>query len=248
MAANWLKLNDSKTEFIIFGKQKLLDGVGIDSVKLGDSTVAAVDSVRSIGAHLDSNLKMKKQISQMCKSAYFNLHQISRIKKYLMPIQLKTLIHSHVTSRLDYNNCLLIGIPSKDISRLQLVQNSAARLIAGLKKKDHITPTLVKLHWLPVKYRILYKLLLLTFKSLNGKGPEYLQELLIPYIPSRSLRSSNDCKLLVPKTNFVETAKRAFCVRAPQEWNNLPAWLRNKTTVDSFKNNLKTYLFKQAYH
>ena len=161
--------------------------------------------------------------------------------------QAKTVIHTHITNKLDYNNSLLMGCPKKVIRRMQLVQNAAARVITGCKKKDHVTPILHQLHWLPVEYRIVYKVLLLTFKVLNGKGPEYLRELLTVYVPGRSLRSETDNLLCVPRTKYVETQKRAFGVQAALQWNKLPVSLRHTDTVDSFKKALKTHLFKHAY-
>ena len=102
----------------------------------------------------------------------------------------ETLIHAFVTSKLDYCNSLLSGLSQNQIQRLQYVQNSAARLLTGTRKYNSITPILRELHWLPVAERIHFKILLLTFKSLNGMAPFYLNELLSPYIPSRTLRSS----------------------------------------------------------
>ena len=177
----------------------------------------------------------------------FVLYQIGKIRKYLTEDQAKTIVHSHVTCRLDQNNSLLIGLPKKSLSRLQLIQNASARLIVGLKKRDHITPTLMQLHWLPVEQRVLFKVLLLVYKALHDKGPLYLKELLTPYVPSRTLRSSSDKLLNVPATHYVETSKRAFGVRAPHEWNKLPTELRSKDTVNSFKSALKTYLYREAY-
>jgi hypothetical protein len=247
MSANWLKLNDSKTEFIVFGDKKSLSNLDINSIIVGDSDVAAVQCVKSIGAHLDNSLKMNKQISSTCRASWFFLHQIGKIRQYLNEEQTKTVIHAHVTSRLDQNNSLLVGLPKKDLRPLQAVQNAAARLIVGLRKRDHITPTMKRLHWLPVEYRILYKVLLLTYKSLNGCGPEYLKELLNNYVPTRSLRSSHSGQLCVPKTHYVTTKKRAFGACAPTEWNKLPTNIHHKDSVNSFKTALKTYLFKLAF-
>jgi hypothetical protein len=165
------------------------------SLTLGECSVPQNEYVKIIGALFDSNLNMDQQISATCKAAWFYLYQIGKIRKYLTEEQTKSVVHAHVTSRLDQNNSLLIGLPKKKLIRLQRVQNAAARLITGLQKRDHITPALYELHWLPIAQRILYKVLLLTYKALHGIGPEYLRELLTEYVPSRPLRSSSDSKL-----------------------------------------------------
>ena len=145
------------------------------------------------------------------------------------------------------NNSLLLGLQKEKLTRLQRVQNAAARLIAGLRKKDHITPTLKRLHWLPIEQRIIYKVLVLVYKALSGEGPLYLQELLQRYVPLRKLRIEQDNLLCVPNCNFVNTERRAFGIRAPAEWNKLPRNLRCKDTLVSFKSGLKTFLFQVAY-
>ena len=247
MAANWLKLNDSKTEFIIFGSQNNLSKINIKTITVGGETINISQSVKSIGATLDCNLGLDKQIMTTCRSAWYHLHQISKVRRFLTTEQVKTVIHAHVTSRLDLNNSLLIGLPKKALTRLQMVQNASARLIMGLKKRDHITPTLAQLHWLPVEKRIIFKILLLVYKSLNGQGPAYLHELLIPYIPPRNLRSASENKLCVPSCHYADTRKRAFGIRGPSEWNNLPKDIKSCPSTNSFKKALKTHLFKLAY-
>ena len=183
----------------------------------------------------------------MCRNAWFYLHQIGRIKKYLTGEQVKSVIHAHVTSRLDQNNSLLLGLQKQKLTKLQHVQNAAARLISGTKLRDHISPVLRQLHWLPIEQRILYKVLVLVYKALNGYGPAYLHDLLQPYVPLRELRISQHHLLCVPKTKYVVTERRAFGIRGPTEWNKLPFELRCKETLSSFKGGLKTHLFLVAY-
>ena len=113
----------------------------------------------------------------------------------------KTLTHALITSRLDYDNALLYGLPSTLMTRLQKVQNSSARLVTRTHKREHITPVLHSLHWLPVIYRSQYKILMYTFKALQVTAPQYLEEVVLPYQPTRSLRSESGAFLAVPTTH-----------------------------------------------
>ena len=117
---------------------------------------------------------------------------------------------------------LLYGTSNLVIQKIQRVQNAAARFLMGTLKYEHNTPVLQSLHWLPVPYRIEYKILLITFKALNGMAPNYLQELLTLYEPSRALRSTDNKLLRVPKTRLKTYGDRAFYALAPKLWNLLP--------------------------
>ena len=152
-----------------------------------------------------------------------------------------------MTAKLDNLNSLLYGLPDSKIKQLQHIQNSAARLVEKVRKFDNTTPILKKLHWLPVAFRIEYKILLLCFKCLNDLGPKYLAELLIPYVPTRSLLSLDKKLLVEPKSRLKSYGDRSFSICAPRLWNKLPMSLRECEKVDTFKSNLKTYSFKQAF-
>ena len=209
MATNWLQLNDGKTEFLIFGSKQNLASLKRNSINIGqcEITSSKLNAVKCIGAYFDNIMKLEKQITFMCKSAWYHLYQISKIRRFLTTEQTKSVIHAYVTSRIDQNNRLLIGLPKNSLKRLQYVQNASAKLIVGAKKHDHVTPTLITLHWLPVEQRILFKVLLLTFKCLNGQGPTYLKNLLVPYTPTRTLRSASGNLLVLPQTHYVDTRK-----------------------------------------
>jgi hypothetical protein len=114
---------------------------------------------------------MKSHVKSVCKSAYFELHNINTIRKSLSKEATATAIHAFVTTRLDHCNALLYGLPKVTISKVQHVQNSAARSLVGAKRRDHITPILMDLHWLPVTKRVDYKILVLVYKALSGNGP-----------------------------------------------------------------------------
>ena len=133
---------------------------------------------------------LKKQINNICKGAWYVIQKIGRIRPYLSQEVCERLVHAFISSKLDSYNSILYGLPVTELNKLQRVQNAAARLISRTPKSHHITPILQQLHWLPVKDRISFKLLLLTFKALHGLAPIYISELIKPYNPSRSLRSS----------------------------------------------------------
>ncbi len=248
MKMNKLKLNDSKTEFIIVGTPAMQRKVSIPHIMVGDDRITPSNQVRDLGSQLDKHLTLVPHVSNIVKSVQFHLRNISHIRKYLTKDATQSLIHALVTSRLDCNNALLVNMPAGQINRLKLLQNTAARIITGTPRRSHITPVLIQLHWLPIPQRIEFKILLLTFKCLIGIGPCYLSELLVKYEPRRTLRSCNDpVTLVIPKYIKQGMGERSFSFAAPKFWNRLPANLRSCTEVEDFKGRLKTYLFKAAY-
>ena len=191
---------------------------------------------------------MKKQIAETCKSGFFHIRNIARIKRHLPFESNQVLIHAFVTSKLDYCNSLYYGLPDYLIQKLRYVQNSAARLLTGSRKHDQITPILKELHWLPIQQRIIYKILTLTYKTLNSDAPMYLKDLLQRYKPARNLRSASKNLLLVPKFKLKTYGSRAFSVAAPTLWNNIPENIRQSPTFSTFKSRLKTSLFKTVFN
>ena len=228
----------------IFSLPRLPD---IFTISIGDDDIEATPCVKNIGAIIDDQMSMVPQINSICKSCYIHLRHLGQIRRYLTPEATATLVHAFVTSKLDNLNSILHGIPDYLVQKLQLIQNQAAKLILRKKKFDSVTPLLKSLHWLPVKYRLDFKILLLTYKCLNGHAPEYLSELLQSYMPSRTLRSSSKDLLKEPSYRTSSYGKRAFSVIAPRLWNSLPMEIRSSPSVASFKRSLKTHFFKQAF-
>ena len=247
MTANKLKLNTDKTELLIL-KSKFRPSPSLPFIKVGDDNIQPTESTRNIGVIFDSTMSMCAHINNVVKVAFYHLRNIAKIRKYIGSDATEILIHSFVTSKLDFCNSLLYGLPKNNIEKLQRVQNAAARLITGIGKYDHISTTLRELHWLPIEYRIIFKINLMTFKILHNTAPKYLKQLLHNYRPTRCLRSSSDKWILTQQRFNQKTyGSRKFSVAAPTLWNQLPTQIRAIDNINTFKAKLKTYLFKIAY-
>ena len=149
-------------------------------------------------------------------------------------------MHAFITSKLDYCNSSLYGCRKMQLKKLQHVQNTAARIVTQTRKFDHITPVLFDLHWFPVSYRTVFKILLLVFKSLNNLSPSYLADRLSYQSHSRNLRSASQQVLEQPRSFTKTYGDKAFSVCAPKLWNSLPLDLRKSPSLTGFKKGLKT--------
>ncbi len=136
-----------------------------------------------------------------------------------------------VISRLDYCKALLAGLPSNTIKPLQMIQNAAARLVFNEPKRAHVTPLFVSLHWLPVAAHIKFKTLMLAYRTTTGSAPSYFHSLLRIYIPSISLRSGSERRLVVPSQRGSKSLSRTFSFTIPG-------------SLSIFKQQLKTHLFQ----
>jgi hypothetical protein len=189
---------------------------------------------------------MEQQVKSMCKKAFYNIKNIAHIRKSLSKEDTKTAVHALVTPHLDYGNALLHGVNKRMLNKLQVAQNSAARLIERLRKYDRISHVRKDLHWLPVQARINFKILNMTWKAMNGQSPKYITNLLINKTSSHNLRSNDQNVLKVPRCN-TKYGERAFSCIAPKLWNNLPHHMRKIDSNDIFRSKLKTHLFHNSY-
>ena len=159
-------------------------------------------------------------INNICQNASLIIRNIGR--KYLSQADIKRLVHAFITSRLDYCNSLLYGLPERDLGKLQHIQNTAVRLVTCAKCNHHSDPILRNLHWLP------------------------MNELLEPYHPPQLLRSAQWNLLKVPNTRTIIYGNRAFSYAAPTLWNSLPEPVKTAESLGAFKTALKTFLFSKA--
>ena len=250
MSNNMLALNEGKTEVIRFSSKFVKGNQSREcDIQVGEVVVHSSPTVRDLGVLFDSCMSMKPHISNLCKLASFALWRISKIRHLLDQDSTEKLVHAFVTSRLDYCNSLLYGLPCNLLNKIQLIQNSAARVVSRTKKSDHITPVLSRLHWLPLQKRIEFKILCIVYKILHDMAPVYLQELLTIRSSGRALRSSVHGSYILhqPISDTAFYGDRAFSVCAPRLWNRLPFLLRSCSSFSSFKANLKTHLFKEYF-
>ena len=198
-------------------------------------------TVSNLGFKMDSDFKLDRQIGAIVKSSFFRLRQLAKVKPFLAQKHFETVIHAFITSRLDYCNALYSGLSQSSLTHLELVQNAAACLLTGARKREHITPILASLHWLPVHFRVHFKILLFVFKSLNGLTPPYLSELLHAYAPARRLRSADELLREVPRSKRKLRGERAFSTAGHKLWNDLPLHIRQTPHCPFLKLILKPF-------
>ncbi|XP_030580839.1 uncharacterized protein LOC115777144, partial [Archocentrus centrarchus] len=247
MTSNFLLLNSDKTEILVLGPTNLRNMVSNQILTLDGITLASSNTERNLGVIFDQDMSFNAHIKQICRTAFLHLRNISKIRNILSQSDAEKLIHAFITSRVDYCNSLLSGCPKSSLKSLQLIQNAAARVLTGTRKREQISPILASLHWLPVKSRIEFKILLLTYKVLNNQEPSYLKDLIVPYHPNRALLSQTAGLLVVPRILKSRMGGRAFSFQAPLLWNQLPAWIQETDTLSIFKIRLQTFLYDQAY-
>ena len=184
----------------------------------------------------------------MCQAAYYHLYIIRSIRDCLTQHATELLDHSLVISRLIYGNSLLYGLSDQLLDKLQRVQNAAVRGVMKASPYDHVIPILHTLSWLPVRYRIQYKITITTYKASHLLAPSYPSDQLEFYQPSRILRSSSEYLLVVYRAHLRHNGDRAFCIAAPSLWNDLPPTMRKCDSIQQFKRFDKTQLFKRAVY
>ena len=236
MDSFFLKMNPDKTEIILLLPPRFKNVHTINGCIFSDGTCVRFSNfVKTLGFIIDKYVNMDLHVNSVVSHCFKLLGDIRKIKHLLSKKHTIMLVHAVVNSRLDYCNSLLYGVNAGLIDKLQKVQNAAARLISNRGKFEPISDVLVQLHWLRVEERIIFKVLVLIYKCVNGVAPESLINLI-------DVRDAEHC-LLVYKYYLSVHARRSFSYIAPRLWNNLPVSIRLSTSVSQFKNQTKYLLF-----
>ena len=236
MSSHFLKLNAGKSQLLIFTPKNIREHLCMDSVYIGNNVFIPVSlEALNLGVKLDFQLTFSPHISMVISQSYKQIYNIGQIRKYLEVEDLRTLVQALIVSKMDNCNALLYGVAEYEISRLQKLQNSCARLIYGARKNESVSALLHQLHWLPVKPRIYFKILLIVFKFFQDRTPVYINECL-------EVVNQENFTLKINRTNTAY-GDRAFQNCAPRLWNSLPPYLKIIGTIDLFKKHLKHYLF-----
>ena len=213
----------------------------ISGVILENSCIRFVDSAKNLGVIIDSVLNFEEQIAKLVKSCFATIRKLSQVKIYLTQQHLQTLVSSLIFSQLDYCNALYYGLPAYTINKLQRVQNCAARLV--WKNKIPFSSSLDgvydSLHWLRIRFRILYKILLMVYKCLHQKAP--------PDVAAMICYAQSERTMKLKETRALSSyGDRAFSHVAPKLWNILPVVIRLEHDQIEFKTKLKSFLMTRG--
>lgn len=242
MRSSSLVLNDDKTEIKVFSRATLTAPLNFAIFDRPPETT----STRSLGFILDSAMSFRDQIDAVCKSANFHLYRIRAIRNRIDTATARTMVNWLVMSRVTSFLSLYHGLPNRDTHRLQLIQNKAARLVCQVHPREHITPTLRELQWLPITALAEQRLLHIAHKAIYTGQPTYIAGLLTMYDPPRDLRSRGGSLLVQPRCRG-RYGERCFSFAAPKLWNSLPEDLRTNPSFSVFKRKLFIHIFSKCY-
>ena len=241
---NKLSLNPEKTEFCIFSTKCIQDVINVCGQQIYSST-----TIKSLGVHFDQRLTMNDQIISICRYGYAFLRGLRYIRRALDTKSIISIVNSFVVSKIDYCNSLLYGITAANYKRLQKLQNTAARLITNTNRRQSAKPLLQQLHWLPIEYRIKFKIAYLTYICHHFARPIYLCSLLRTRTHLRTLRScNNNHQKYEPARCRLKVGEHRFSVAGPTIWNALPSEVTACANLDIFKKRLKAQFFTQYFN
>ena len=251
MSANYLKLNSDKTVVKVFRPERQNSDPTIDKFSLFDNNVSTepLKSVKLLGVILGQNMNFKEFVNRKVQICNLQLRNLWSIRMCL-PLETRILLVTNlIISNLDYCNSLLISSPNYVVATLQRALNKAVRFIFSVRRGEHITPYLLKLHLLPVSYRIKYKIILIAFKILHKVSPIYLTEKIQTFYPTTTtyLRPGSGRDQFMFEISLNQIKNGNLLTLMISEWNSLPLNLRKIRELNVFKTHLKTCMFKQAF-
>ena len=235
MNTHFLRLNQDKTKIIVIVPPSLRNEIVVNGMFLNNECIGFVDSAKNLGFVLDRVLTFEPQVKKVVKSCFMMIRKLYSIRQFLTTNQLKQLVCSKVFSNIDYCNALYFGMNASLLKKLQHVQNSAARLIIRKGCPMSLDNFFLDSHWLKVRQRIIYKIVLMVHKCVHLKAPQSLSGLL------KFGDSGRTMKLQELKVNS-KFGARAFSRVGPKLWNCLPLQIRSEYDTDVFKKSLKSYL------
>ena len=222
LSENYLKLNDSKTEFFIAGSWYNINKLPNISLKIGCHSIPISKTIRNLGVIFDQTMTLSQHVDSLRRSIKYHIRNPWRIRRFIDTESCHAAARALITSQLDYCNALFTLLSSSDVKHLQRLQNSAARLVFAVGRKVDASSLLEKLHWLPVKKRIIFKVLLYVYKALSNSAPSYLSQCFTLYHPSCQLRSSEDKTLLCIRRELTAIGRKNFNIAAAYAWMNCP--------------------------
>ena len=236
----FLKLNESKTKLLIMAPPSVQLEIVIRGIFIGKDCIRFVDSAKNLGIILDNILSFESQINKVVKVCFAMLKKLHQVKGYLSKEDLQELVCSLIFSQMDYCNSLYNGVNSTLMTKLQHVQNCAAKLIMKRRIPAGGMDTVLKdLHWLKVKFRCMYKLLLIVHHRVHNRAPNEIISLL-PYADSGRTMNLRESK------SSNKYGDKAFSHVGPKMWNLLPRTVRDVVDTAAFKKALKTYLMTRG--
>ena len=180
MANYFLKVNPSKTEIILFSPPSMKSVPKIQGIFVNDGCIRFSESVKLLGVQFDSLLDFDSYVCKLVSECWYQLQNIRKIRRYLSVDELKKLVHAIISSKIDYCNSILYGVKASTLAKLQTVQCEAAKVVSCIPTGSSISDqTFENLHWLKVKERIVFKILLLVHKFFVDKAASFFADLLL---------------------------------------------------------------------
>ena len=236
----FLCLNASKTKILVVCPPSIRDSITLRGAFIDNVCIRFVRHAKNLGVVLDEVLSFGQQVQCVVKASIGMIKKIAEIKSFLTEEELVTVICACILSKIDYCNAIYYGINENLLKKLQSIQNSAMHVIRKRTNQEHLSTTELfrKYHWLPVKQRIIFKMMLIVHKCLLGRAPESLCNMF-------ELGGSERTRKLVEQACHGQMGERSFSVAGTKLWNLLPKGVRMEEDTEEFKKKLKTFLFRE---